>query len=65
MPKLVRQSVTLPAPAETLYAMYLDPRAHSAFTGSKVVVSARRGTRPWSRSPTYSLRNSTPQPLDA
>jgi len=45
MPKLVRQSVTLPAPAETLYAMYLDPRAHSAFTGSKVVVSARRGTR--------------------
>jgi hypothetical protein len=41
MPKLVRQSVTLPAPAETLYAMYLDPKAHSAFTGGKVVVSAR------------------------
>lgn len=45
MPKLVRQSVTLPAPAKKLYAMYLSPGAHRAITGAKVVVSGRRGSR--------------------
>ena len=45
MPKLVRQSVTLPARAEALYAIYLSPRAHAAVTGGKVTISARPGTR--------------------
>jgi len=45
MPKLIRQSVTLPASAAQLYAMYLDPKAHAAFTGGKVKVSARRGSK--------------------
>lgn len=45
MPKLVNQSVILPAPAKDLYAMYLNPRSHKAITGRKVVVSARPGSR--------------------
>ena len=45
MPKLVRQSVTLPAPAGKLYAMYLSPAAHRAITGGRVVISARPGSR--------------------
>lgn len=45
MPKLVKQTVTLPAPARYLYAMYLDPRMHQAITGAKAVVSAKRGSR--------------------
>jgi len=32
MPKTIHQRVTLPAPAESLYDMYLDPRVHEAFT---------------------------------
>lgn len=45
MPKLVRQSVTLQAPAKGLYAMYLNPRTHKAITGGKVVISARSGSK--------------------
>ena len=45
MPKLIRQSVTLPARARDLYAMYLNPGKHGAITGGKVVISARRGSR--------------------
>ena len=45
MTKLVKQSVTLPAPAKALYAMYVNPKAHKAITGGKVVVSARPGSR--------------------
>ena len=45
MPKIVRQSVTLPSPSKTLYAMYLNPRAHQAITGAKVVISARPGSK--------------------
>jgi activator of HSP90 ATPase len=45
MPRLVRQTVTLPAPAKALYAMYLNPKTHHAITGGKVVISARRGSR--------------------
>ena len=45
MTKLVRQSVTLPASARELYAMYLSPRAHKAITGGKVVISARPGSK--------------------
>jgi activator of HSP90 ATPase len=43
MPKTVRQSVTLAASPERLYAMYLDPKAHAAFTGMPVKVSAKPG----------------------
>ena len=45
MIKLVRQSVTLPASARELYAMYLNPRAHKAITGGKVVISARPASK--------------------
>ena len=45
MPKLVKQSVTLPAPAGDLYAMYLNPQSHRAITGQKVVIGARRGSK--------------------
>jgi activator of HSP90 ATPase len=44
MPKLVRQSVTLPASAKSLYSMYVNARTHKAITGSKVVISARAGS---------------------
>ena len=45
MPKLVTQSVILPAPAGELYAMYLNERTHNSITGGKVVISARTGSR--------------------
>ena len=45
MPGIVRQAVTLPAPARELYAMYLNPRTHGAITGGKVVISARGGAK--------------------
>jgi activator of HSP90 ATPase len=45
MPKVVRQSVVLAAPAKALYAMYLSPKAHGSITGGKVVVGARPGSR--------------------
>jgi len=45
MPKVVKQSVILPAPARELYAMYLSPRAHGAITGEKVAVGSRPGSR--------------------
>lgn len=45
MPRLVKQSVILPARSGDLYAMYLNPRKHGAITGTKVAISARRGSR--------------------
>jgi activator of HSP90 ATPase len=33
MPKVVLQTIALPAAPRTLYAMYLDPERHAAFTG--------------------------------
>jgi activator of HSP90 ATPase len=45
MPRLVKQSVTLQARAEKLYAMYLSPGTHQAITGGKVVISSRPGSR--------------------
>ena len=45
MSNVIKQSVTLPARAQDLYAMYLNPKTHRAITGAKVVVSARRGSR--------------------
>jgi len=43
MPKLVKQTVVLPARARELYAMYLNPRTHAAITGHKVEIGARPG----------------------
>jgi activator of HSP90 ATPase len=45
MPRIVVQSVTLPARARDLYAMYLSPRAHGAITGGKVVIGSRPGSK--------------------
>jgi activator of HSP90 ATPase len=45
MPRLVKQSVILTAPAKALYAMYLNPRTHKAITGRKAVISARPGSK--------------------
>ncbi len=44
MPKTIHQRVTLPAPAESLYDMYLDPRVHEAFTGSPVTINSKPGS---------------------
>lgn len=43
MPKLVQQSVTLPAPPERLYDMYLDPSLHAEFTGAPVTIGSTPG----------------------
>jgi hypothetical protein len=45
MAKLVKQSVTLPASAKNLYAMYLNPKLHGAIAGGKVVISAKPGSK--------------------
>jgi len=45
MPKTVQQSVILPAPAERLYEMYLDPKIHAAFTGAPVTISPEPGSQ--------------------
>jgi activator of HSP90 ATPase len=44
MPKTIQQRVTLPAPAESLYDMYLDSRVHGAFTGSPVTIHSKPGS---------------------
>jgi activator of HSP90 ATPase len=45
MPRLIKQSVTLPASAKTLYDMYLSPRAHAAFTGAPVTIGRKPGAK--------------------
>ena len=45
MTRLVQQTVTLPASAKALYAMYLNPRIHEAITGRRVLIGARPGSR--------------------
>jgi Activator of Hsp90 ATPase homolog 1-like protein len=45
MLRIVRQSVVLPAPAKTLYAQYLNAKAHGAITGGKVQIGARSGAK--------------------
>ena len=44
MPKTIHQSATLPASAEILYDMYLDPAAHEAITGYPVTISHEPGS---------------------
>lgn len=43
MRNVLQQSVVLPAPAESLFEMYLDPAAHAAITGSTVTIGAEPG----------------------
>ncbi|HEX9397277.1 MAG TPA: SRPBCC domain-containing protein, partial [Burkholderiales bacterium] len=43
--KVIRQSVVLPAPVKTLYAMYLSPRQHAAITGHRVRIGSRPGAK--------------------
>jgi activator of HSP90 ATPase len=44
MRSVIQQSVLLPAPAETLFAAYLDPVQHAAFTGAAVTIAAAPGS---------------------
>lgn len=39
----IQLAASLPAPAERLFDMYLDPEEHAAFTGSPVTISDRPG----------------------
>ena len=45
MRNVIRQSVVLSAPAETLFDMYLDPAAHQAITGAPVDIGDERGSK--------------------
>ena len=43
MRSIIQQSVVLPAPAESLYAMYLDPVVHAEITGAPVTIDTLAG----------------------
>ena len=43
MRSIIRQSLILPAPAATLFDMYLDPENHAAITGAPVTIGAVSG----------------------
>lgn len=45
MRSIIKLSVMLPAPADQLFDMYLDPKVHAAITGAKVKIGKRAGTR--------------------
>jgi uncharacterized protein YndB with AHSA1/START domain len=45
MSNTIMLTVDLPAPPGRLYRMYLDPKLHAAFTGSRVRIAARAGAR--------------------
>ena len=44
MRTVISQSVVLPAPAEHLFDMYLDPEKHAAITGAPVVIGVATGS---------------------
>lgn len=44
MPQLIQQSVVLPAPAERLFEMYLDPKEHAGLTGKPVTIGPEPGS---------------------
>ncbi len=44
MPKNVILAASLPATADQLFDMYLDPEMHAAFTGAPVVIDRRPGS---------------------
>jgi len=43
MRNIIRQSVVLPASAEELFEMYLNPSTHMAITGAPVEIGDKRG----------------------
>ena len=43
MRSVIQQSVVLPARADALYAMYLDPAAHAEIAGGPVTIGAAPG----------------------
>ena len=43
MPKTIVQTVDFPAPPETLYALYVDSKKHSAAIGSTALISSKVG----------------------
>ena len=43
MRRIIQQSIVLPAPAERLFEMYLDPNDHAAFTGFPVAIGCEPG----------------------
>lgn len=45
MPRIITLAAVLPRPPARLYAMYLNPREHAAFTGAPVKIAARAGAR--------------------
>jgi hypothetical protein len=45
MPRLVKHTVTLPAPSRKLYTMYLNPKTHGAITGGSIIISSRNGSK--------------------
>ena len=45
MRNVISQSVVLPAPAEHLFEMYIDPEKHAAITGAPVVIGVAPGSR--------------------
>ena len=45
MRNVIRQTVVLPASAETLFDIYLDPSKHQAITGASVDIGDERGSK--------------------
>src|SRR5215472_10418985 len=45
MRTIISQSVVLPAPAESLFAIYTDPAKHAAITGARLVIQSWRSTK--------------------
>ncbi len=45
MRNVIRQTVVLPALAETLFYMYLNPSTHQAITGGSVEIGDERGSK--------------------
>ena len=45
MRNVIRQSIVLPASAERLFEMYLDPSTHQAITGAPVDIGIERGSK--------------------
>jgi activator of HSP90 ATPase len=45
MRNVIRQTILLPASADKLFGMYLDPSAHRAITGASVDVGDKSGSK--------------------
>jgi activator of HSP90 ATPase len=44
VPRNIILAVSLPAPPDRLFDMYLDPQSHAAVTGSAVTIAAQAGS---------------------